>query len=127
MSDEERQGFNPQVPTVTGFFGAITFTSLILLMQFSDEIKYAEFLIPFTATISFFFIIVTIGGAIQLDHTKQFKKLIVVCFMIGYYGLIFLIPALVFSFSEIGAYVLGAIEVIVVILFNRFSPKIKSK
>ena len=129
MDEDELHGFNPQVPTVTGFFGAITFATMILLMQFSESIKFSEFLIPLTALISFFFIVVTIGGAIHASNveyiTKSYRRFIQVCFVIAYYGLIFIIPALVFSFSEIGAYILGGIEIIVVIIFNITSPKIK--
>ena len=128
MSDDKIVGFNPQVPTVTGFFGAVVFATMILLMQFSDNVKFSEFLIPLTAIISFFFIIVTIGGSTHESYadkiSKNFKRLIKICFLLGYYGLIFIIPALVFSFSEVGAYVLLGIEIIVVILYNRFSPKI---
>ena len=127
MSDDELHAFNPQVPTVTGFFGAIVFASMILLMQFSDNIKFSEFLIPITAVISFFFIITTIGGATHESHaekiTKNFRRLIKFCFIIGYYGLIFLIPALVFSFSEIGAYLLFGLEIIIVIIYNRLAPE----
>lgn len=123
-------GFNPHVPTVSGFFGGITFATIILLMQFSENIKFSEYLIPLTAIISFFFIIVTIGGSLQQDTveniTTLYRHFIQVCFVIGFYGLIFIIPALVYSFNEIGAYILGGIELVVVIIFIRIIPKTKS-
>ena len=128
MSDEVR-AFNPVIPTVTGFFGAITFATMILLMQFPEKIQFAEILIPATASISFFFIITTISGAMHESYadkiTKRYKLFVKVCFIIGYYGLILLIPALVYSFSPIGAVVILAIEIIVSFVYSRVVPKIE--
>ena len=107
--------------TVSGFFGALTFTAMILLMQFSTEIKYSEILIPWTALVSFFFIIVTIGILNideQKNHPDRFRHIIMFCFIMGFYGLIFVIPALVYSFTEIGAVIIFIIEIIIVVIFN---------
>lgn len=118
--------------TVSGFFGALTFTAMILLMQFSTEIKYSEILIPWTALVSFFFIIVTIG-ILNIDaqkiHPDRFNHIVMFCFIMGFYGLIFVIPALVYSFTEIGSYAILVIEIIIIIIFNTSiagKPKPKS-
>ena len=40
------------------------------------------------------------------------------CFIMGFYGLIFVIPALVYSFTKIGAVIIFIIEIIIVVIFN---------
>jgi len=128
MSEDEVRGFNTQVPTISGFFGAITFATMILLMQFSENVKYSEFLIPFTAIISFFFIISTISSAIDPSSahlmSNKFRNFVKTCFLLGFYGLMAVIPALVYSFSETGAYILAGIEIITIIIYSILVPKI---
>lgn len=106
---------------ISGFFGGLTFTAMILLMQFSDEIKLSEILIPWTAIVSFFFIIVTIGfvnADVKKSHPDRYRYVIMFCFLAGYYGLIFVIPFLVYSFSVLGAIIIGIIEIIIVVIYN---------
>jgi len=132
MSGEvEFGGFGQQVTTVTGFLGAITFATMILLMQFPEKIQFSEILIPYTAAISFFFIVTALGGSLDPSHakkvTERFFNLVKYCYIIAFYGLIALIPALIFSFSLIGAIVLAVIMGIVLILFEKLGPKVKFK
>ena len=85
------------------------------------EIQFSEILSPWTAIVSFFFIIVTIGfvnADIEKSHPNRYRHLIVFCFLAGFYGLIFVIPFLVYSFSMIGAIVIGIIEVFIIVIFN---------
>ena len=128
MTEEvEFSGFSSQLTTVTGFLGAITFATMILLMQFPEKIQFSEILISYTAAISFFFIITTLGGSIDASHAKniseRFFKLIKYCYMISFYGLMALIPALIFSFSIVGAIILAILIGIVLILFDKLGPK----
>lgn len=128
MSDNFLDFDNKTIST-SGFFGALTFTAMVLLMQFPEEIEYSEILIPWTALVSFCFIIVTMGimnADVEKSHPNIFRYLIVVCFLVGYYGLIFLIPFLVLSFSVIGFAIILTLEVIAVIIFN-MSISVKSK
>ncbi len=107
--------------TISGFFGGLTFTAMILLMQFSDKIQFSEILIPWTALVSFFFIIVTIGFVmidIEKSHPKRFRYVMMFCFLAGFYGLIFVIPFLIYSFTVTGAIIIGIIEIFIVAMFN---------
>ena len=100
-------------------------------MQFSENVKYSEYLIPFTAIISFFFIVATIGSAIDPSYanliSNKFRIFVKTCFLFGFYGLIAIIPALVYSFSEIGAYIIAVIELITLIIHNILAPKTSSE
>lgn len=131
MNSNDYTSFDSNAITISGFFGALTFTAMVLLMQFADQIKFSEILIPWTAIVSFFFIIVTIGlvnANVAKSHPDRFRYVMVFCFLVGFYGLIFVIPALVYSFSEIGAYVILIIEIIIVVLFNTsIDPYFKQK
>jgi len=106
--------------TATSFFGALTFASFVLLMQFSDKIQYSEILIPWTAVVSFFFILVTVGilNADNISNKERLRKLLKFSFVLGFYGLIFLIPFLVLSFSFVGFIVILIIEIICVAILN---------
>ena len=129
MNNVDYTDLDSNAITISGFFGALTFTAMILLMQFSDEIKYSEILIPWTAIVSFFFIIVCIGlinADVQKSHPVRFWYVVMFCFLAGFYGLIFVIPALVYSFTEIGAVIILIIEIIIVAIFNSSIMK-KSK
>ena len=109
-----------KIITSSSFFGALTFTAFVLLMQFSENIQYSEILIPWTAIVSFFFIIVTISvlNIDEIKNTERFRKLLKFSFVIGFYGLIFLIPFLVLSFSVIGFIVILFLEILVVAILN---------
>jgi len=109
MNKDEIRGFNPQAPAIAGFFGAITFAAMILLMQFSENIKYSEYLIPLTAIISFFFIIATISSAIDPSFahlmSSKFKNFVKICFLLGSY---------IFTFEACaGKYPIGVGDVMV--------------
>lgn len=127
-SDKSHWSFNPQLPTVTGFLGALTFTALILIMQFPSEIQFSEILISITAIVSFLFIMATLGGAIDQRHhhliTDQFMGVVSVCYVLGIFGMFAILPLLLFSFSVIGTIVLIIIESITLIFYFRHSPKV---
>lgn len=131
MNNNDYTSLDSNAITVCGFFGALTFTAMVLLMQFADQIKLSEILIPWTAIVSFFFIIVTIGLVnvnVEKSHPNLFWYVMMFCFLVGFYGLIFVIPFLVYSFSEIGAFVIVIIEIIIVALLNTsIDPYFKRK
>lgn len=119
--------FNPQLPNVTGFLGAITFAAMILIIQSAKELQFSEVLIPSTAIVSFFFIIATLGGATDQRNspnlTPYFKNLVKFTLFMGLFMLIFLIiPLLVYSFSEIGAVIVFVIEFIIMWLYIKHAP-----
>ncbi len=129
--NESPWSFNPQLPTVTGFLGALTFTALILIMQFSSDIKFSEILISITATVSFLFIIVTLGGAIDQRNshliTKPFIRFVLVCYTIAIFGMFVILPLLVYSFSLMGTIILIMIEIITVLFWLKYTPQISFK
>ena len=51
----DNSNFDGNILTVTSFFGALTFTVMVLLIQFSNEIQYSEIIIPWMGLVSFFF------------------------------------------------------------------------
>lgn len=132
LVNEKIFSFNPQLPTVTGFLGGITFTAMILTIQFSEKFSalqftsYSEFLIIYSAVVSFFFIIATIGGSIDQRNapliTNKFRMYVGIMFSLGLYGLLGLIPAFVFLYSITGTIVLVVIESICIALFVKHSP-----
>ena len=131
MSSNNYDNLDTNAITISAFFGALTFTSMVLIMQFSSDIKYSEILISCTAIVSFFFILSTIGFVnfdVEKKHPDRFRHIIMFSFMAGFYGLILIIPALVYSFTEIGAIVIFIIEVLMVAIFNSsIAGKIKKK
>jgi len=125
------ENFDSQAITITGFFGALTFTAMVLIMQFSSIIMFSEILIPWTAIVSFFFILTTIGiinADAEKKHPERFRRVIMFSFMVGFYGLIFVIPALVYTFTIIGAVIIFVIEVTFLVIFNSsLASPLKSK
>jgi len=112
--------FHSHALGVTGFLGGITIASMVLIMQIHKEIEYSEWLIPGTAIVGTFLIISTIGMIHVASNEKageQFAKLMQKFASIGFFGLMTLLPFIVFPFSQVGAIVLVIIEVIVMILF----------
>ncbi len=127
MSGKPYWSFNPQLPTVTGFLGAVTFTVMILLMESSSKFVYSEILIVWTGAVSFLLIVATLGGSTDQRNasslTPQFINLVKGCYFLGFFGLMILIPAIVYSFSLIGAIVITIIEIIVYAIFVKYAPK----
>jgi len=118
--------FNPLLPTVTGFLGAVTFASMILMTQFPDKLQFSEILIPLTAIVSVFFIFATLGGSIDQRNAPLISqgliKYVQVLFSLGILGMMIILPMIVYSFTWIGAIVLVAIEIIAYFLYLKLSP-----
>lgn len=125
MTDSDFRNLNPQTPIFMAFLGGITFTALTLFIQSANTLKFVNILIPLTATISFLFILCTLGSMRSSVH-KDFKKLIYVFTNLGIYGLMFVIPLSILSFNYYGALFVGITEVFSVVIFNivnRKNPK----
>jgi len=116
----DNSNFDGNILTVTSFFGALTFTVMVLLIQFSDEIQFSEIIIPWMGLVSFFFIINSIGilNADSVTKPDRMRKLMKVCFVLGFYGLVLVIPALIYSFDPIIALVVFIVEIIVIGIYN---------
>lgn len=101
---------------------------MFLLIQFPTKFQFSEILITSNAVIGFFFIIATMGGSIDQRNSpninKTFRYLIQFCIGSGYIGLMFIIPALVYSFSITGTFVLIAVEIPIVIIFYKNFPDV---
>ena len=134
MSKGKLFSFNPQLPTVTAFLGGLTFTAMILIIQFSENFAlsyfppYPELLISFSAVVSFFFIMSTIGGAVDQRNaaliTSNYRSFVYVLLVLAWVGLLILIPAFLLPFSLIGTIVLVIIEVICMIAYIKLQPGI---
>lgn len=113
--------FHSYALSVTGFLGGITFASMILLMQIQDQFEYGEWLITGTAIVSVFFIISTVGmvhiASNQKEAGKKFTYLMQNMANFGFFGLMALLPFILFPFSHGGAIILAVIETIVIVLF----------
>lgn len=99
----------------TAFLGGITFTAFVLLIQSREKFLYADWLIPSTAIVSFFLILATFGRVNLSSTEKDNKKLestVAVFILIGFFGLMILIPLYIFSFNWLGALIVGIVEVI---------------
>jgi len=93
---KEFLNFNPQSPTVNGFLGGITFTALILLVQFPHTFRFIRILIPLTVGVSFLFILATLGTS--RDSTDEdsvhryYFQLNVIFIALGLFGIMIIIP-----------------------------------
>lgn len=113
---------------ILGFLGGVTITTLILVIQIIEKYPYAEFLLTAIATISFLFIIAswgTIHEASNPKTKKEFSDVLAALKMASFFGLIAIIPFLIYPFTTIGSILLGVIEIIIVlIVLKYFEPKL---
>lgn len=112
---------------VTGFLGGITFATMILLIQSETKVVNHEYMIPGTAIISVLFIISTIGN-MHVSHDSQNKNNKLQYIMgffaqLGFFGLMVIIPTLVYPFSPAGSVILVILEAIMIFLFFVFRNK----
>jgi len=122
MSDDKT--FFSNAVGVTGFLGGITFATMVLLIQSDTKIPNHEFMIPGTAIISVLFIIATVGNMhVTYDSQNKNKKLknsMGLFAEMGFFGLMIIIPSLVYPFSMYGAVVVVILEVIVIFIFLKY-------
>lgn len=121
MTNDPKEIWHGNYLNATTFLGGITFTALVLLIESKEKIVFAEFLIPITALVSFFFIISTIGRVVLASSDeKRFKKfddVIATFTLMGFFGLLSLIPFFVLPFTPTGAIVVGIVEIIAGLVF----------
>ncbi len=112
MDKPEIFNFNSQSPTVNGFLGGITFTALILLIQSPHTFKFIHILIPLTAGVSFSFILAILGTSMDGNVHRSFFRLNVGFITLGLFGIMLIIPIMVYSFSLYGSIAVGMFEII---------------
>ena len=121
MTNDPKEIWHGNYLNATTFLGGITFTALVLLIESKVKIVVAEFLTPITALVSFFFIISTIGRVVLASSDeKRFKKfddVIATFTLMGFFGLLSLIPFFVLPFTPTGAIVVGIVEIIAGLVF----------
>jgi len=115
---------------VTTFLGGITFAVMILLIQSPSNIishsahlpsYYLKLLITGAAMTSVFLIVASVGmirvaaGEKTVDHI--FSKFMNLFATIGYFGLLALLPLLLYPFSHVGAVALFLTELVLGIIF----------
>jgi len=113
--------FHSNALGVTGFLGGITFATMVLIMQITEDLPLKEFLITGTAIVSIFFIVSTIGMVHVAFNPKKagenFAKFTQNLATIGFFGIMVILPFLVYPFTNIGAYVLVVVEVGIIIAY----------
>ena len=119
--------FNPQLPTVLGFLGSITFASMILMMQFSSDLEFSDVIITLTGVTSFLFIISAIAGAIDERHykliTKKYMNFVRICMYLGIFGILIIFPLIIYSFSGLGSIIIIIVEGITFAFYLKLAPK----
>lgn len=124
MSDKpsKENPFYQHSENTTAFLGGITFTAMILLLEFSTNLIYSEILIPGTAIISILFIMSTVGTLkMKIDNdikdNTKFPEFVQTCGRAGFFGMMVILPLLIVEFSLIGTIVIIAVEVFLIIMF----------
>ena len=103
-----------QYVSVTGYLAGIAFTSMILLIQFSNRFLFSEWLITGTAIIGVFFILASLTRIHLI--TGEFKKIdaivnITIFFTaVGVFGFIVIIPLMLWSITALGAIIVAVIS-----------------
>lgn len=110
----------------TAFLGGITFTAMILLLEFSSNMETSEILIPGTAIISILFIMSTVGtlkmkAEDDIKDNTIFPKFVKQCGRAGFFGILIILPILIVEFSFVGAITIIAVEIFLVIMFLYFA------
>lgn len=113
--------FHSNALGVTGFLGGITFTTMVLIMQITEDLPLKEFLITGTAIVSVLLIVSTIGMVHVAFNPKKagenFAKFLQTLATVGFFGITLMLPFLVHPFTEIGAYVLVIVEIVIIITY----------
>jgi len=122
MADPNLRKINPQTPIFMAFLGGISFSALMLFIQSANTLKFVNILIPLTATISFLFVLITLGTMKTTVH-KDFRDLIYIFTNIGMYGLMAIIPIAILSFNYYGALIVFIAEFLLTLIFHKISKK----
>ena len=136
MSKEDKENnennesvFHGNALNVTAFLGGTVFAALILMIEVKDSLPHHNMLISGTAIVSVLFVISTIG----MTHVASNKKLRDTIFAksmerlanAGFFGLMLILPFLVFQLTEIGGIGVSIVEaaIIAVFLISRLKSK----
>jgi len=117
---------------VTGFLGGITFAAMILLIQSRNDIQlpsdfppfYLDSLITGTAISSVLFIVASVGmirvAAGEKDEDDPFSHAMATFASLGFFGLMALLPLLVWPFLLVGAIIVAIVEAIAIGIFLHY-------
>ena len=109
--------FHSHYLTVTGFLAGAGFTVLVLLIEFSARFVFAEWLITATAVVTLFFVLASIARiqmAGKLQVGPKYENLVAIYTTIGFFGLLSVVTAIVFTFSVTGGIAVLIIEAIAI-------------
>lgn len=135
--DKTENTFHSHSLGVTGFLGGIAFAAMILLIQSKNDITlpsdfpsfYLDALITGTAISSVFFIVASVGmirvAAGEKDEKDPFSEAMATFASLGFFGLMILLPLLVWPFLLVGAIFVVIIEAITIGIFLRYLPRRK--
>lgn len=127
MKDSDFKNFNPQVPIATGFLGGITFSALVFFIQQIHVMKLGEILVPLTSGISFLFILATLGSLRHPSEEgsahKHFFNLVNGYITAGLFGLMLIIPMMIYDYSLYASISVGIFEVATFGLFIKMVLK----
>lgn len=121
--------FHGNAVNVTAFLGGTVFAALILMIEVKDSIPHHNMLISGTAIVSVLFVISTIG----MIHVASNKKLQDTLFAksmeklanAGFFGLMLILPFLVFQLTTVGGIGVSITEAVIIGIF--VITRIKSK
>ena len=124
MSDKpsKENPFYQHSENATAFLGGITFTAMILLLEFSTNLIYSEILIPDTTIFSILFIMSTVSTLkMKIDNNikddTKFPIFVQTLGRAGFFGIMALLPVLIVEFSLVGAIVIISVEVFLITMF----------
>jgi hypothetical protein len=116
--------------TLAAFLGGLTFTGMIVLMQTASNFDYApvssvvyypDILISTTGFVSAVFIIAAAGHAsFNVFTNDDLKRYLDYLLLIGFFGVLILIPLLLLPFNVVGAVVIGSSEAIFAVILLRY-------
>ncbi len=120
--------FHTNALNVSAFLGGTTFAAMILIIEMKDRIGFhPNWLISGTAAISVFFIISTVGmmrvASGDVGKETAFAKSMEWFSNIGFFGLLAIIPTLIYQFSQLGGIVVGAIVLMLIAILGIFRIK----
>jgi|SRR5208282_1547054 len=126
--DEKRSLLHQQQLLLVGFLGGIAFTALVLVLQEQRIFEVAVW--PFTSTEYFDLLIILIamtssacifssfaltGIVGAVTPSERLRRFAIACLIIGLCGLLIVLPLLLLIFTKIGAAVIFAFEVVLLV------------
>jgi hypothetical protein len=121
-TENSTASFHQQALLTAGFLGGISFTALVLVLQAQAEFTpnawgwlgalYFLILISLMGSTSAFFVFASVAmtGLAAGRALKKRDDFAFICFVLGFFGVIFSLPFLLLPFNWVAALVVGIIE-----------------